>query len=183
MWEIRSPEAKRAAVATNTTGRRPRITARLLNGLPMPTRRTPTAGGIWSRRSIWRSCGALRALTGVARCELGFTAWRTTSRPHVIRQSRRNAPTFLTLDEAESQAHVESVEISADREDARARLLKLVQRLEPLDRQLMLAYLEGLDAGEIGEITGLSPANVWTKIHRIKNLLIRQFHGGGRHAR
>lgn len=54
------------------------------------------------------------------------------------------------------------MEISADREDARARLLKLVQRLEPLDRQLMLAYLEGMDAGEIGEITGLSPANVWT---------------------
>lgn len=120
------------------------------------------------------------------RCSLRTWVYRVAhnvATSHVIRQSRRNAPTFLTLEEAESQAHVESVEISADREGARARLLKLIQRLEPLDRQLMLAYLEGMDAGEIAEITGLSPANVWTKIHRIKNVLIRQFHRGGRHAR
>jgi len=65
---------------------------------------------------------------------------------------------------------------------ARARLLRLIQRLEPIDRQLMLAWLEGLDENEMSEITGLSAANVWTRIHRIKNVLTRRFHAGERHA-
>jgi RNA polymerase sigma-70 factor (ECF subfamily) len=39
-----------------------------------------------------------------------------------------------------------------------------------------------MDAESIAEITGLSAANVWTKIHRIKNVLTRQFRAGGRHA-
>jgi len=45
-----------------------------------------------------------------------------------------------------------------DREHVRARLLILIQQLDPLDRQLMLAYLEGMDAEEVSELTGLSPA-------------------------
>jgi len=44
---------------------------------------------------------------------------------------------------------------------------------------VILSYLEGLDAATIGEITGLTSGNVATKIHRIKNMLARQFHEGG----
>jgi RNA polymerase sigma-70 factor (ECF subfamily) len=58
----------------------------------------------------------------------------------------------------------------------------LVQRLKPVDRQVIPLYLEGMDAGAIGEITSLSPGNVATKIHRIKNILARAFHQGGRHG-
>lgn len=54
------------------------------------------------------------------------------------------------------------------------RVLTLVHRLAPLDRELMLLYLEELDAASIAEITGLSARNVATKIHRIKALLARQ---------
>jgi RNA polymerase sigma-70 factor (ECF subfamily) len=46
---------------------------------------------------------------------------------------------------------------------------------------VILLYLEGLDAASIGEITGISAGNVATKIHRIKNILVRRFHEGGRH--
>jgi len=60
--------------------------------------------------------------------------------------------------------------------------LGLVQSLKPLDRQVILSYLEGLDAASIGEITGISPGNVATKIHRIKNVLARRFQEGGRHG-
>jgi RNA polymerase sigma-70 factor (ECF subfamily) len=70
-----------------------------------------------------------------------------------------------------------------DRQHVLVRLLALVQRLEFLDRQLILAYLEGLDAESMSEITGLSAANVWTRIHRIKNILVRQFHSGGSDAK
>ena len=60
--------------------------------------------------------------------------------------------------------------------------LLLIQRLDPLDRQVIMAYLEGLDAESIAEITGLAEANVWSKIHRIKTLLVRRFDRGGRNA-
>jgi DNA-directed RNA polymerase specialized sigma24 family protein len=47
----------------------------------------------------------------------------------------------------------------------------------------MSAYLEDLKADEIADITGLSVSNVWTRIHRIKNLLKRQFNRGTSHVR
>jgi RNA polymerase sigma-70 factor (ECF subfamily) len=57
--------------------------------------------------------------------------------------------------------------------------MDLIQRLKPLDRQVILSYLEGLDAASIGEITGLSAGNVATKIHRIKSILARRLNAGG----
>ena len=60
------------------------------------------------------------------------------------------------------------VEIEADQQRAMARILALVQALAPLDRQVILLYLEGIDATAIGDVTGLSAGNVATKIHRIK---------------
>ena len=62
------------------------------------------------------------------------------------------------------------------------RLSMLIQRLKPLDRQVIVSWLEDLDAASIGEITGLSPGNVAMRIHRIKNILARQFREGGSHA-
>jgi RNA polymerase sigma-70 factor (ECF subfamily) len=62
------------------------------------------------------------------------------------------------------------------------RILALVQQLKPLDRQAMLLYLEGMDGASIGEIIGISAVSVATKIHRIKNILARRFHGGERDA-
>jgi RNA polymerase sigma-70 factor (ECF subfamily) len=71
-------------------------------------------------------------------------------------------------------------EVVAGRRHSFDRLLELIQQLEPLDRQVMLAYLEGLDAASTAEITGLSTRNVATKVHRIKSVLARRFHEGGR---
>lgn len=129
--------------------------------------------------ALWRSFENFDA-----RCSLRTWIYRVahnvaTSR--VIRK-KRNTPLFLTLEEVEAQESPQNVEELADREKARARLVALVQRLELVDRQLILAYLEGLDAREMSQITGLSAANVWTKIHRIKNVLVRQFHSGGSDA-
>ncbi len=39
----------------------------------------------------------------------------------------------------------------------------------------MISYLEEMDTASIAEITGLSPANVGMKIHRIKNILSCRF--------
>ena len=69
---------------------------------------------------------------------------------------------------------------TADRRLNLDRLSALIQRLKPLDRQVIVSYLEGIDAASIGEITGLSPANIAMRIHRIKSLLAKRFHEGGR---
>jgi len=47
---------------------------------------------------------------------------------------------------------------------------------------MTLLYLEGMDAASIGEVMGVSAGSVATKIHRIKNILARRFHGGERDA-
>jgi RNA polymerase sigma-70 factor, ECF subfamily len=68
------------------------------------------------------------------------------------------------------------------RSGALEQLLALVQTLEPLDRRVILLYLEDVDAASIGEITGLSAGNVATKVHRIKQILSRRFHQGVNHG-
>jgi RNA polymerase sigma-70 factor (ECF subfamily) len=131
--------------------------------------------------ALWRSFGKFNG-----RCSVRTWIYRVAHNvaiSHVVRQARgrMNAPAFLSLEEAEAKTSGENVEISTDRRQALAQLFALIQRLEPLDRQVMLAYLEDLDAETIAEITGLTVTNVWTKIHRIKNVLVRQF-AGGRHG-
>jgi RNA polymerase sigma-70 factor (ECF subfamily) len=98
---------------------------------------------------------------------------------HVLRQQRTRAQELVGLEEMENLVDAANGPEAADRSHALGRLLGLIQRLKPLDRHVILSYLEGLDAASIGEITGLSAGNVATKIHRIKNMLARQFQQGG----
>lgn len=72
-------------------------------------------------------------------------------------------------------------QFSTDRRQNLERLSTLIRKLKPLDRQVIISYLEGMDAGSIGEITGLSSGNVAMKIHRIKKVLAQRFSEGGDH--
>jgi RNA polymerase sigma-70 factor (ECF subfamily) len=100
---------------------------------------------------------------------------------HVMRQRRTRSQALVGLEdeELENLPDATTGQHAADRSHALDRLLNLIQRLKPLDRHVILSYLEGLDAASIGEITGLSPGNVATKIHRIKTVLARQFQQRG----
>jgi RNA polymerase sigma-70 factor (ECF subfamily) len=128
--------------------------------------------------ALWRSFAAWNA-----RCSLRTWVYRVAHNAaisHVIRQRRIHSHALVSLEELEHLPDPAAPD--AGRRQALDRLLTLVQRLKPLDRQVILSYLEGLEASEIAEITGLAPGNVATKIHRIKNVLTREFHQGGRHA-
>ena len=125
--------------------------------------------------AIWRSLSIYDH-----RCSLRTWIYRVahnTATTQVIRQ-RRIYSTLVSLEELDQIAS----ENPSDSHLASERLARLIQKLKPLDRQVIVSYLEGLDAGSTGEITGLSPANVAMKIHRIKNVLARQFHSGATHA-
>jgi RNA polymerase sigma-70 factor, ECF subfamily len=98
---------------------------------------------------------------------------------HTSSGSAARSQALVGLDELENLPDENTGPPNADRRYALDRLLSLIQRLKPLDRHVILSYLEGMDAAAIGEITGLSPGNVAMKIHRIKILLARRFHQGG----
>ena len=101
-----------------------------------------------------------------------------TATSKVLRR-QTHAPRIVALDDSlPSVALVAGEEEILDRRRALERLYGLIDRLKPLDRQVMLLYLEQLDAASIAEVTGLSTANVATKVHRLRQHLIQRFHEG-----
>ena len=90
------------------------------------------------------------------------------------------APRLLSLGEVDERPDESDFERDADGRMSMDRLLGLIHSLKPLDRQVVVLYLEGLDAVSIGEVTGSSPGSIATKIHRLKKLLTRQFQDRGR---
>ena len=127
---------------------------------------------------LWRSCAYFDQ-----RCSVRTWVYRiahNVATRHVVRESRaRNR--LVSVEDLDTMPANDQREIGAGAE-ALERLSLLIQRLKPLDRQIIVSYLEGLDARTIGEITGLSAANIAMKIHRIKNVLKRWFGEGESHA-
>jgi RNA polymerase sigma-70 factor (ECF subfamily) len=118
------------------------------------------------------------------RCSLRTWVYRVAhnvATGHVIRQ-RRIRNRLVSIENVETMPGSDQGELAASQTEALERVSKLIQRLKPLDRQIIVSYLEGMDASSIGEITGLSPANIAMKVHRIKNVLRRWFGEGGPHA-
>ena len=85
---------------------------------------------------------------------------------------------LVSLEDIELPTTAIDRERVVDEQKGLERLLALVQRLRPLDRQVILLYLEDVEAKAIGEIVGLSATNVATKIHRLKKVLAEQFQKG-----
>ena len=129
--------------------------------------------------ALWRSLARFEG-----RCSLRTWIYRVahnTATARVVRVQSR-LPTIVALDDSlDSLVATVNDEQVFDRRRALQRLHDLIRRLRPLDRQVMLLYLEQENAVSISDITGLSPANVATKISRIKQLLVRQFHAGVGH--
>jgi len=67
------------------------------------------------------------------------------------------------------------LELADDRETSPrlAELFALIAELAPLDKALMLLYLDGNSHREIGEVLGISEHNVATKLNRLKQAMRR----------
>jgi RNA polymerase sigma-70 factor (ECF subfamily) len=124
--------------------------------------------------ALWRSFAVFDG-----RCSLLTWMYRVahhTATRHIISNRRIRLNELQTLDELPEPPDALDGLADADHDHAMRRLLDVIERLKPLDRQIILLYLEELGAEAIGEIVGLSSANVAIKIHRIKKLLTRMFH-------
>jgi RNA polymerase sigma-70 factor (ECF subfamily) len=122
---------------------------------------------------LWRS---FEVFDG--RCSLKTWTFRVahnTAVSYVDRERRKNAG-FVSLEEIEWTEPSEDRQPDIDRQRALQQLAQFIRQLKPLDRQIMISHLEDMDTATIAEITGLSPANVGMKIHRIKNILSSRFH-------
>lgn len=98
-----------------------------------------------------------------------------------VAKDRRQVKTWGTLDDLDA-ADPDNPEQTAGDRHALSRLTAMIHALNPLDRQVMLLWLEDLDAGAIAEISGLSANAVGVKIHRIKGVLARRFSQEAVHA-
>ena len=105
---------------------------------------------------LWKSLGSFDG-----RCSLRTWVYRVAHNvgaSHVLR-SRRLSSRLTDLEKLETEMRG-SDEIQVDRQFSTARIFDLIRRLRPMDRQIIMLYLEGEEAGPIAEVTGLSPATL-----------------------
>jgi RNA polymerase sigma-70 factor, ECF subfamily len=119
-----------------------------------------------------------------ARCSLRTWTYRVAhnvATSYVMRE-RRKFSALVSLEELEMLPDTAQGHLAANQRINLEQLSALIQQLKPLDRQVIVSYLEDMDAASIGEITGLSPANVAMRIHRTKKVLSKMFREGGNYA-
>jgi RNA polymerase sigma-70 factor (ECF subfamily) len=76
------------------------------------------------------------------------------------KEAEQSEESVTRVDDAGKQAQIQ-------------RLYQLIQQLRPLDRALILLYLDDLSQQEIAEVMGISLSNVSSRVHRIKQQLIK----------
>ena len=130
---------------------------------------------------IWRSFKGYQR-----QCSLRTWIYRVAhnvAASHVGKHQRAGLLRYVTLEEIESLSETIDPEAAVDRKKTLDALQTLIQSLEPLEREMILLYLEGFGPAEIAEVSGISPGNVATKIHRLKKVLAGRFSPGARHDR
>jgi RNA polymerase sigma-70 factor (ECF subfamily) len=127
--------------------------------------------------ALWRSFAGYDG-----RCSLRTWVHRVAhnaASSHVLNQRRMKPAKLASLGELELVADSANPKHWISENEARALLTDMIRALKPPDSQVILLYLEDIDATAIGEITGLSARAVATRIHRIKAILAKRFHEGG----
>ncbi len=123
---------------------------------------------------VWKSLELYQA-----RCALRTWVYRVahnTAAKYVLRRFRSKPEALMSLEEITTLSERHNAKDTS--QEVLKQLMEFIHLLKPPDRQLMLLYLEGIDTESIGEIIGLSPGNVRTKIHRLKAILAQKFHEG-----
>ncbi len=84
-----------------------------------------------------------------------------------VRSTRHPARQALALDELDSEPGHDD-DATRETDDGIRALYRVIERFDPLNRALLLLYLDEKSQREIAEILGISETNVATKIGRLK---------------
>ena len=125
--------------------------------------------------AIWRSLAGFRN-----QCALRTWVYKVahnTAATYVRQRRRHRRIQCVNIEDLDSLADDSDIERSAHIADVLTRIRVLVERLKPIDRDVLLLHLEGLAAAEIAEIVGISTGYVSQKIHRVQKYLQQQLTG------
>lgn len=86
-----------------------------------------------------------------------------------VRRRYHSNRLMVPLDDG--HAEIPATEVDHEQREHRALLDRAMQSLDPLNRAVLLLYLDGFSQSEIADVVGVSPSNVGTKIARIKQRL------------
>jgi RNA polymerase sigma factor (sigma-70 family) len=129
---------------------------------------------------LWRSFGAYDE----ARAK--FSTWMYRIALNVaISQARRERRSPSDRFEPLQAHHLETIggdELGHEQDERLAALYAFIGQLDPLNRALILLYLEDRNYAEMAEILGISETNVATKIGRIKQKLRGQMTAAQTHG-
>ncbi|MES2311154.1 MAG: sigma-70 family RNA polymerase sigma factor [Pseudomonadota bacterium] len=118
---------------------------------------------------LWRSFG------GYDQARAKFSTWMYRIALNVaISQARREHWSEASRFEPLEAHHLETIsggEPIAEQDERLQALYAFIGQLDPLNRALILLYLEDRGYADIAEILGISETNVATKISRIKQKL------------
>lgn len=101
-----------------------------------------------------------------------------TGASHISKHRHLSSKECLNIENSDDIVGAEDTVEAFERIDKLERLMALINRLNPTDQQLILLYLDDLNAVDIGDIMGISPVNVATRIHRIKAKLTELYRKG-----
>jgi RNA polymerase sigma factor (sigma-70 family) len=106
-----------------------------------------------------------------------FTTWMYRVAINVaityVRSVYRGAARFVALEDAHLQIPAEAADHDAS--DALSALEALIAELDPLNRGLLLLYLDDHSHRDMAAILGISESNVATKINRLKQRVRARF--------
>lgn len=123
---------------------------------------------------VWRSMASFDG-----RCSLKTWVYRVAhnvAADHVAMQRRQGGTISLgDPDGTRVEERVESHESVVSDRLALEQIHGLLHQMVPIDRQVMLLYLEDESAATIAEVSGLSAGAVATRIHRLKRYLASVF--------
>ncbi|RUL74059.1 RNA polymerase sigma factor [Dyella choica] len=120
---------------------------------------------------LWRSFAGFDARRA------RFSTWMYRVALNVAISHQRRSRPEPSLEHKQLNAFEGSAGI-AEPDERLAALHRFIAELDPLNRALILLYLEDRGYGEIAEILGISETNVATKISRIKQKLRSRMTGG-----
>ncbi len=116
--------------------------------------------------AVWKSIPAFRGQAKPSTylyrvCHNAALMWTRVEKNHRLRAGKIHADPNT----------VSNFEPEASTDERLNQLYVAIHHLKPLDRSLMLMFLDGLAYREIAEIIGITENNVGTKISRIKTAL------------